>query len=105
MNSIVAATAVILFASWTSNVLAEQKHSERSSGIIHFSGGIVESECTHDIQQQKVVISCERNGQEKSRTLSLNNTDLQSLPHNVGTSQISWLDRQKRLGILTVDYR
>ncbi|WP_421506650.1 hypothetical protein [Erwinia rhapontici] len=104
MNNIATAAVVIFFASWTSNVMAEQRQAQGSSGIIQFSGRIVESECTHKIQQKQVQVSCERNGQARSSHVSLKSTAQQSLPYNLGTSQIRWLDQQHKLGILMVDY-
>lgn len=104
MNIIATTAIVIFFASWTSNVMAEPHQAQSTSGIIQFSGRIVESECTHKIQQQQVQVSCERNGQKKFSHVSFKSTTLQSLPYNLGTSQIRWLDQQHKLGILMVDY-
>ena len=101
MNIIATTAIVIFFASWTSNVMAEPQNT---SGIIQFSGRIVESECTHKIQQQQVQVSCERNGQAKFSHVSFKSNELQPLPYNLGTSQIRWLDQQHKLGIFMVDY-
>lgn len=105
MNIIATAAVVIFFASWTSNAMAEQGQSQVSSGIIQFSGSIVASECTHEIQQKQFTVSCERDGQARSSTVSFKSSAIQPLPYNVGTSQIHWLDQQHKTGILIVDYR
>lgn len=105
MNIIATTAVVMFFASWTSNVVADQPQLPGSSGVIQFSGRIVESECTHKIQQKQVQVSCERNGQARFSHMSLKSTAPQSLPYNLGTSQIRWLDQQHKTGILLVDYR
>lgn len=105
MNSIATAAFVMFFTSWTSNAIAEQQQSQSNSGTVQFSGSIVESECTHEIQQKQVQLSCERNGQAKVSTVSLKGTAVQSLPYNIGTTQIHWIDQQHKTGILIVDYR
>lgn len=43
MHSILAAAAVMLFASWTSNALAGNSQEAANSGTILFTGSIVES--------------------------------------------------------------
>lgn len=105
MNIIATTAVVMFFASWTGNVMAEQRQLQNASGIIQFSGRIVESECTHEFQQKQLQISCERNGQAKFIHVSLKGSAMQSLPYNIGTSQIQWLDPQHKTGILLVDYR
>lgn len=105
MNIFAMAAVVMFFASWTGSVMAEQRQPQVGSGIIHFSGMIVESQCTHEVQQKQIQVSCERNGQARFSNVSFKNAAIQPLPYNVGTSQIHWLDEQHKMGILTVDYR
>ena len=104
MNSIATASVVMLFASWTSNVLAEENQSAGSSGRIQFSGEIVESPCTPEFKKQKLQISCSRNGATSATRQRLNTPDSQPLPYNLGSSQFRWVDVKQKLGILTVEY-
>lgn len=104
MNSIATATVVMLFASWTSNVVAGQSQSGNISGTVEFYGSIVEPPCTPEIYPYQLKVSCERNGHSRITTVALNNATAQPLPYNLGRSQVRWLDRQHRLGILTLTY-
>ncbi|MEN5014903.1 hypothetical protein ABEH87_00885 [Erwinia sp. Eh17-17] len=105
MNSTLAAIAVMLFASWTSNALAGNSQAAVNSGTILFVGSIVESPCESGVQQGSLQVSCLRNGKTQTTTLALNTTASQPMPHNIGRSQIKWLDGQHRLGILTMEYQ
>lgn len=105
MKSIIAAAAVVLFASWTSSVMAGNSQSTSGSGVIHFQGSIVESLCDSQADKRQITVSCYRNGQTKVSTLALNHTTSQQLPYNLGSSKIRWIDAQKKLGIVTVEYQ
>lgn len=105
MNSIHAAVAVMLFASWTSNSLAGNSQETANSGTILFTGSIVEFPCESEINQRSVQVSCLRNGQTQVTTLALNTRASKPMPYNIGHSQLHWLDAEHRLGILTMEYR
>lgn len=105
MNSIVSATAVVLFASWMSNALAGNSQTILSSGTINFQGSIVESPCTTDTRQNRINVSCERSGQKTVQTLDLQSLGTQQLANNLAETQINWLDAQRKSGILTISYR
>lgn len=104
MHSIAATLVVFLCASWTSNVVAGQGQSESGSGIIHFSGSLVEDPCTSQVQQQQLKVLCQRNGQTNTSTQGLDITKSQSLPFNLGTSQFHWVDRKQMLGVVAITY-
>ena len=55
MNSTLAAIAVMLFASWTSNALAGNSQAAVNSGTILFVGSIVESPCESGVDRKSVV--------------------------------------------------
>lgn len=105
MHSIIAAAAVMLFASWTSNALAGNSQEAANSGTILFTGSIVESPCQSEINQRSVQVACLRDGQTQAITLALNTRASQPMPYNIGHSQLQWLDAEHRLGILTMEYR
>lgn len=105
MNSTLSASAVLLFASWTSIALAGNSQAAGSSGTIHFVGAIVESLCAANMQQKRFEVSCMRAGQASVKTLALDSTSRQTLPDNIGIAQISWLDRQHQHGIVTINYQ
>ena len=105
MKSILSAAAVVLFASWTSRVMAGNSQSTSGTGVINFQGSIVESLCDSDVNKTQVNVSCQRNGKTKVSTLALNSTTAQQLPYNIGSSKIHWIDAQRRVGIVTVEYQ
>lgn len=105
MKSILSAAAVVLFASWTSNVMAGNSQSTSGSGVIHFQGSIVESLCDSHADKRQITVSCYRHGQTRVSTLALNHSTSQQLPFNIGSSKIRWIDAKQKLGILTVEYQ
>lgn len=104
MNSTLLAAAVMLFASWTSIALAGNSQTLGNSGTTHFTGAIAESLCDADVQQKRLDVFCSRAGKTSVRTLSLNSTSWQALPADMGSAQISWIDSQHKIGMLTVNY-
>lgn len=78
-----------------------------TGGIIHFSGSIVEGPCTVNVVDTTAKTACYRNGQNYQATRNLINVDASSneLPLNLGTSEVKWLDQQKKLAIMTLEYR
>ncbi|WP_338494434.1 hypothetical protein [Erwinia aphidicola] len=57
------------------------------------------------MNKTQVNVSCQRNGKTKASTLALNSTTAQQLPYNIGSSKIHWIDAQRRVGIVTVEYQ
>lgn len=76
-------------------------------GIIRFEGMIVEDGCDFSNQGQKLQSSCYRNGEALTSQYSMVETSAspRSLPGNLGTTQVRWLDNTRRLGIVTVNYK
>lgn len=105
MKSILAASAIMLFASWTSIALAGNSQTGSDSGTITFVGAVVESLCDTTIQQKRVDVSCNKAGLANIKTLALENTAWQKLPNSVGNVRISWLDSQHRRGTVTIHYQ
>ncbi|WP_308737532.1 type 1 fimbrial protein [Serratia fonticola] len=77
-----------------------------TSGVIHFYGAIVEGPCTVKVVDSTAQTQCYRDGQNytsKHRLASLQSGS-KALPMNLGKSEIKWLDQQKKLGIMTLEY-
>ncbi|WP_431221746.1 type 1 fimbrial protein [Serratia sp. L9] len=82
-------------------------HAGVAGGVINFSGSIVEGPCTVNVVNSTASTECYRNGQNYRATQTLANIDVGSkeLPMNLGTSQVKWINQQKKLAIMTVEYR
>lgn len=78
-----------------------------SSGVIRFVGAIVESPCMINIIDSTANTECYRNGKNYTGRQKLANFDAKtrSLPLDIGTTEIKWIDKQKNLALLTVVYR
>ncbi|WON75576.1 type 1 fimbrial protein [Serratia sp. UGAL515B_01] len=78
-----------------------------TSGTITFVGGIVESPCVVSVVNSTANTECYRNGKNHtaSQPIASYNSNSKELPQNVGTTEIKWLDQQKKTGIMTVAYR
>lgn len=101
MNSFRLLTFVGLLFSWMAST-----NAGAASGTINFHGAIVEGPCEQSINSTTVNTQCYRGGNMlTSRTRITNNGILASLPGNVGSSQFTWINRQRNLGLMTVSYR
>lgn len=80
--------------------------SAPSTGIIRFQGMIVEDGCEVVNQGQNLQSSCYRNGKTLTASHSVASTAAspKSLPQNLGTTHMRWLDDSRKAGILTVSY-
>ncbi|PKH24355.1 fimbrial protein [Enterobacterales bacterium CwR94] len=96
---------LLLMTSWTTAVSAGSNDTSASSGIIHFTGAIVESPCSLQQRGNQMVSSCYRNGQTVTTAQAISSTKNLTLPLNIGTTEMRWLDNERRLGILTAIYR
>ncbi|WP_337261720.1 MULTISPECIES: type 1 fimbrial protein [unclassified Serratia (in: enterobacteria)] len=78
-----------------------------TSGVIHFVGAIVEGPCLVNVVNSSANTQCYRNGQNYTDTQALAsfNASSQELPLNLGTTEMKWVDQQKKLAIMTVVYR
>lgn len=81
------------------NALATQA---AGTGVISFSGAIVEQSCTIEQAQDRTSLSCYRNG--KTAVLPVSQQGTQTLLTGVARTQIDWLDKERRQGVLTVTY-
>lgn len=83
-----------------------QSQSVISGGTIRFTGMIVEGPCDISYSSQAATMDCMRNGKNLQQTRRFTNGDgARVLPANLGTTEMRWLDDQRRLGIMTIQYR
>lgn len=81
------------------NALATQA---AGTGVISFSGAIIEQSCMAEQTQAQASVSCYRNG--KTAVLPVSLQGMQTLLTGVARTQIDWLDKERRQGVLTVTY-
>ncbi|WP_312241802.1 hypothetical protein [Pantoea sp.] len=79
--------------------------SAAESGTVTFSGQIVEDICDGSVAGDTPQISCYRDGKWKSQPLSMNTKTEGHLPYNIGKTQLQWIDKAKKIGIMTISYR
>ncbi|WLS80224.1 hypothetical protein Q3V30_07015 [Erwinia pyri] len=102
MKSIQPALIIMLLATGTSHALAQERATENSSGNLQFQGAVMETSCTTDMQQNRVMTSCFREG--KNQMISAPVSALQHLPPAIGSSELRWLDSTHQRAILTQNY-
>lgn len=77
-----------------------------SDGIIHFTGQIVESPCDYQANARRISVSCFEEG--KTRTDAVNVSDLlqgRKLTNAKTTASLRWVNPEKSLALLTVEYQ
>lgn len=102
MNTFRLFLIVGMLFSWTA-----VSHAGVAGGVIRFVGSIVESPCTVNIADSKANTQCYRNGQryQAQQVLSGFDATRKELPLNLGTTEMKWVDQQKKLAVMTVVYR
>ncbi|WP_236637467.1 hypothetical protein [Photorhabdus australis] len=87
------------FASSESDVIS-------SSGVIRFSGAIVESPCRFDWHDNWANTTCWRKGHKitQRRKLDLEHDIYFYLPHQIGVTEIKWVKRKEKIGVVTISY-
>lgn len=103
MKSIRSMLLIILFTSWTSSAIAEQRSDENQAGRVSFHGTIVDGGCSAQLQHgDHLQTLCRQHGQhvglQQAAALSL------PLPLRQGTTRFSWLDRSKAQALVTIAY-
>lgn len=86
--------------------VAMASSSQTQGGVIHFVGAIVEDPCNIGTTSQHISMSCYRDGQVRTSTISYQQA-VSGKPVNneAATVSMRYLNSQKTLGIVTVDYR
>lgn len=98
---------LFLIAGMLFSWLAAGVANAATGGVIHFYGAIVEGPCTVEVADSTAQTQCYRDGQDYTSKHQLASLESGSkeLPMHLGKSEIKWLDQQKKLGIMTVEYR
>ena len=81
-----------------------QSHAA-SDGIIHFTGQIVESPCDYQANARQVSVSCFEEGTPRVETINVK--DLfpgRKVTNAKTTASLRWVNPEKNLAILTVEY-
>lgn len=85
---------------------ATASSSQAQGGVIHFVGAIVEDPCNIGIGGQHIALSCYRDGQVHTSTVSYHQaTAGERVNNDTATVSMRYLNSQKTLGIVTVEYR
>lgn len=77
-----------------------------SGGVIHFRGAIVEAPCDVSTRPQQIELSCIRNG--STRNTLYNHQQVTTAPQNVqqiATVKMHYLNEQKNMAILNIEYK
>lgn len=77
-----------------------------SSGVIRFTGAIVEGACDMNAATNNLEARCARSGQSLPSKLSVNPNSAvaEQLPASFGTSQLHWVDNAKKQAIMMFAY-
>lgn len=73
-----------------------------STGVVHFSGAIVDSGCSVAMSQQDVSVGCYNNGKTTYTKTSVYASKIEFPSGKI--SKIKWIDANKKLGVMTVTY-
>ncbi|MGG4610450.1 hypothetical protein [Providencia sp. Me31A] len=112
MNKIVTAIFTVAVLSFSFSAVASKKSDSRrvSSGVILFTGTIVVPPCVVETYTNKVKTKC-WNDKGTQKTASIDIQKLQklkgqefSLPNLNGTQQFNWVNKDKTLGVYTINY-
>ncbi|MFH8134838.1 hypothetical protein ABU178_11740 [Pantoea osteomyelitidis] len=75
------------------------------TGTVHFQGKIVEDGCETSGADTAPRIRCYRQGKWLSQPIMMKADTQGYLPGNIGTTQLRWIDKDKKLAIMTISYR
>jgi len=75
-------------------------------GVIHFVGSIVEDPCNIGARSEQISLSCYREGQVHTSTISYQQATVGKIVNNdMASVSMRYINPQKTLGIVTVVYR
>uniref|UniRef100_UPI0011E687BB type 1 fimbrial protein n=1 Tax=Serratia marcescens TaxID=615 RepID=UPI0011E687BB len=77
-----------------------------NGGVIHFVGAVVEDPCNIANNPQRISMSCYRDGQMQTSKISYRQAFAGTAVNNdMATVSLQYINPQKTLGVLTVNYR
>ncbi|WP_330982081.1 MULTISPECIES: type 1 fimbrial protein [Enterobacterales] len=80
--------------------------STTQGGVIHFVGAIVEDPCNIAANTRHIAMSCYRAGQVKTSTISYQQASTgKPVDNDVAAISMHYLNTEKTLGIVMVDYK
>lgn len=106
LASVAIRTSVVNFCLFTLFYNASIASAADQGGVIHFTGQVVESPCDINRVKQGLAMSCDREGKNQTRYWSP-----QALVDNPGrykdiaTVNMRYIDKQKKLAVVSVTYR
>ncbi|WP_248000615.1 hypothetical protein [Photorhabdus hindustanensis] len=88
------------------SVVNSGSETTSNTGIIRFSGAIVESPCRFDWRDNWADTTCWRKGHKitQRRKLDLQNDIYFYLPHQMGVTEIKWIKGKDKIGVVTIFY-
>ncbi|MEO3989075.1 fimbrial protein [Pseudocitrobacter cyperus] len=79
---------------------------QTNSGVIHFRGQIVEEACAVNPTSHNVNVSCFRDGQRRNKSVSVGALAGGETQHlQDATMNLTWLNTQKTLAVISVQYQ
>ncbi|RAU38814.1 type 1 fimbrial protein [Enterobacter sp. RIT418] len=80
--------------------------SEAQGGVIHFRGMIVEDPCVITSQHQQFDLTCPHNGRMQTQTINYRDVlNGHQSPSSAVEVSMKYLDQQKKLAVVLVNYR
>ncbi|MER2371924.1 MULTISPECIES: hypothetical protein [Photorhabdus] len=89
-----------------SGLVNSEPETASNTGVIRFSGAIVESPCRFDWRDNWADTTCWRKGHKiiQRRKLDLQNDIYFYLPHQIGVTEIKWIKGKEKIGVVTIFY-
>ncbi|WP_319926310.1 type 1 fimbrial protein [Xenorhabdus littoralis] len=79
-----------------------------NSGTIHFSGAIVDPPCQFSWDEEHTEVVCWYNGEQLSQDKKIeykkDGSSLLSMKKHIGTEEVRWVGKNKKLGIVIITY-
>lgn len=109
MNLSFCRVASLFFLIVSAHVFASPErpsHLSGTGGIIHFSGQIVVPPCetTANIQREQIAMGCYRDGTQVQHSISMQSLANKDVRLPGATVNLHYLDSQRKLAILNVNY-
>ena len=97
------AMALLLMAAGQGNVSASDRFG--GAGQVNFSGKIYQPACLMQTNGAAVTSECFQQGKMRQQTLQVSASKAQAFNDNRADVKMTWLNDDKRIGMLTVIYR
>ncbi|MGJ3355051.1 hypothetical protein [Providencia sp. Je.9.19] len=107
-KTFVGALAALLLVPTFMSINAHASNDEHT-GVIHFSGAIVQPPCLNEINNKQITLNC----LDDNADMTSNHLDIKKVTQTKGWQVINsgrgeysynWINEQKQLGMLTIKY-